>query len=320
MAAVPVGGALYVAQKSGQVLVLQGGQVTGTVLDISSQVSTGSEQGLLGIAVAGNHLYVDYTDTAGDTHVVEYTLAGDRASSPRQLLFQKQPYANHNGGQLVFGPDGKLYIGLGDGGSAGDPQRQRPEPGTWLGKILRIDPTPSGGQPYTVPGDNPFVGRSGAKPEIWAYGLRNPWRFTFDRANGDLWIGDVGQNAWEEVDHVAAGRGGQNYEWGLREGSTHAHQGGREAGGRRRPRVRVRPQRRQLLDHRRLRVPGQPHTGACGGPTCSPTTASGRYSPSRVAGRAVERPSGQLSSFAEDAPGEVYALSLSGGLYRLDPA
>ncbi|MBV8959307.1 MAG: PQQ-dependent sugar dehydrogenase, partial [Actinobacteria bacterium] len=285
------------------------------------QVSTGSEQGLLGIAVRGDKLYVDYTDThnVGDTNVVEYTLSGDHAGSPRLLLKQTQPYANHNGGEVIFGPDGKLYIGLGDGGSAGDPQRNGQNLGTWLGKILRIDPTPSGGQPYTVPADNPFVGRSGAKPEIWAYGLRNPWRFSCDRATGDQWTGDVGQDAWEEVDHVGRGQGGQNYEWNLREASHPYNGGARPPGG-------VDP------------VYEYPHgNGVCA------VTGGYVYRGSRLGGlvgqylfadfcvgkvlalsgssaRAIGPTIPNLSSFAEDAAGEVYALSLNGGMYRLDPA
>jgi len=321
VAAVPVGDALYVAEKTGKVVVLRNGAVAGTVLDISGQVSTGSEQGLLGIAVAGNHLYVDYTDRTGvgNTNVIEYTLSGNTATSPRTLLTQTQPYANHNGGNVVFGPDGKLYIGLGDGGSGGDPNRNGQNLGTFLGKILRIDPTPSGGQPYTVPADNPFVGRSGAKPEIWAYGLRNPWRFSFDRASGDLWIGDVGQDAWEEVDHAARGQGGQNYEWNLREASHPYNGGARPAGG-------VDP------------VYEYSHNGG----NCS-ITGGYLYRGSRIGGlvgsylfadfcvgrvfaltgggaRAIGPVIANLSSFAEDGAGEVYVMSLDGGFYRLDPA
>jgi glucose/arabinose dehydrogenase len=186
------------------------------------------EQGLLGLAFAldGTKLYVDYTDLSGNSHVDEYTLGADEVADPaskREVLTQDQPYPNHNGGQLVFGPDGMLYIGFGDGGSGGDPQRHANDLGTWLGKILRIDPKATGDAPYAVPADNPFVGQSGAKPEIWSYGLRNPWRFSFDAANGDLWIGDVGQDTVEEVDHVtpADGNGrGVNFGWSAYEGTN----------------------------------------------------------------------------------------------------
>ena len=148
-------------------------------------------------------------------------MAGDRAdpSSARTVLFVRQPFANHNGGDLLFGPDGDLYVGLGDGGSEGDPQGNGQSLSTLLGKMVRIRPTPNGPAPYEVPAGNPFVGASGARPEIWAFGLRNPWRFSFDRQTGDLWIGDVGQDQWEEIDRQPAGSsGGQNYGWNLTEG------------------------------------------------------------------------------------------------------
>ena len=321
LAAVPVGDALYVAEKTGKVVVLRNGSVAGTVLDISGQVSSGSEQGLLGVAVNGNHLYVDYTDRngVGNTNVVEYTLAGTTATSPRTLLTQTQPYANHNGGEVVFGPDGKLYIGLGDGGSAGDPQHNGQNLGTWLAKILRIDPTPSGGQPYTVPADNPVVGRSGAKPEIWAYGLRNPWRFSFDRATGDLWIGDVGQDSWEEVDHAARGRGGQNYEWNLREG-THAYNGGsRPPGG-------VDPVYEYGHGNGVCAITGGyvyrgSRLGGLVGQYLFADFCVGKvFALTSSGARAIGPTITNLASFAEDGAGELYALSLNGGIYRLDPA
>ena len=196
---------LYFAEKVGRVVVLpEGSEEPEILLDLTSEVSTGGEQGLLGLAFSpdGEFLYVNFTDTAGDTRVVEFAF-GDRGvneSSRREVLFVDQPYSNHNGGNLAFGPDGYLYIGLGDGGSAGDPQGNAQDLGTLLGKMLRIHPRPSGDDPYGVPADNPFHDRPGARPEIWAYGLRNPWRYSFDRATGDLWIGDVGQSDWEEID------------------------------------------------------------------------------------------------------------------------
>jgi glucose/arabinose dehydrogenase len=137
---------------------------------------------------------VDFTDGNGDTNVSEFAF-GTTAPTPRAnagVLFVDQPFSNHNGGELVFGPDGYLYVGLGDGGSAGDPMGNAQSLSTLLGKLLRISPRPSKGEPYAIPPDNPFVGRDGARPEIWAFGLRNPWRFSFDTATGDLWIGDVG--------------------------------------------------------------------------------------------------------------------------------
>ncbi len=188
-------------------------------------MSSGSEQGLLGLAFHPNYAtngkyYVNYTDGSGDTRVVEFLVSSnpDSASSTeRQVLFVDQPYSNHNGGHLEFGPDGKLYVGLGDGGSGGDPQGNGQRLSTLLGKMLRIDV--DAGTPYAVPSDNPFVGRAGARGEIWSYGLRNPWRYSFDSETGDMWIGDVGQDAWEEVDYEPAGQGGRNYGWNRMEGS-----------------------------------------------------------------------------------------------------
>src|SRR4051812_3237456 len=215
---------IFVVGQGGKVWVVRGGRrLAQPFLDVSSRVRAGGEQGLLGLAFAPDYassgrFYVDYTDTDGNTRIVEYRRASaDRAdpSSARQLLFQEQPEPNHNGGQLAFGPDGLLYIGLGDGGGADDQHGERGNAqslGTWLGKILRIDPRH--GSPYAVPASNPFAGRAGAKAEIYAYGLRNPWRFSFDRSTGDLTIGDVGQDVVEEIDFVRRGRGrGANFGW-----------------------------------------------------------------------------------------------------------
>jgi glucose/arabinose dehydrogenase len=237
----PVGMALrrgdsgvYFIEQTGRVRVLRdGGMDPAPVLDVSRQIKAGGEQGLLGIAFSpdGRYLYLDYTDTPGDTHVAEFAMRGNRPDpgSQRNLLTVDQPFANHNGGQLAFGPDRLLYVALGDGGGAGDPNGNGQSLGTLLGKILRIDPRPSGGRPYGIPRDNPFVDRSGARPEIWDFGLRNPWRFSFDPATRDLWIADVGQGGWEEIDHERAGLGGRNYGWNRLEGS-HRFQGSPPAG------------------------------------------------------------------------------------------
>jgi glucose/arabinose dehydrogenase len=184
---------------------------------------------LLGLAFSpdGRFLYLDSTDRRGDTNVVEYAMGDGGApdlSTARLVLLVQQPRPTHNGGDLAFGPDGDLYIAMGDGGGAGDPYGNGQNLSVLLGKILRIDPRPSDDEPYEVPVDNPFVGRPGTDSEIWAYGLRNPWRFSFDRETGDLWIGDVGQMSWEEVDHQPAGIGGENYGWDGMEG-THARAG-----------------------------------------------------------------------------------------------
>ncbi|MBN2405881.1 MAG: cell wall-binding repeat-containing protein [Coriobacteriia bacterium] len=228
-------GRLFILEKGGKVRVVRDGALLGApFLDISALVSTESERGLLGIAfppdfASKQYFYVDYTNLAGNTVVARYSVSAsdpDRASpsSGQQLLTVSQPYSNHNGGQLAFGPDGYLYVGLGDGGGTGDPAANAQNPSSLLGKILRIDPentAPSGG--YAVPADNPYVGVAGYRPEIWALGLRNPWRFSFDALTGDLWIADVGQNAWEEIDFQGAGSsGGENYGWDFYEG-THPY-------------------------------------------------------------------------------------------------
>ncbi len=221
-------GRMFVVEKPGRVWILQDGKrLPQPFLDITDRVrSRESERGLLSIAFHPSYedngrFFVNYTDQKGNTVVAEYRVSSDpnRAdpNSERVLLYIEQPAANHNGGQLQFGPDGYLYIGMGDGGSAGDPWGNAQNLGVLLGKMLRIDV--DGGDPYGVPSDNPFVGQEGARPEIWAYGLRNPWRFSFDRQTGDLYIADVGQNKWEEVDvALAPDPGGQNYGWDIMEG------------------------------------------------------------------------------------------------------
>jgi glucose/arabinose dehydrogenase len=221
-------GRLFIVLQTGQILIYNGGRVLARpFLDISNLVSCCGERGLLGLAfhpayASNGSFYVNYTDRRGNTVVARYSvsrLSPNLANplSATTLLTVDQPYANHNGGQLQFGPDGYLYIGLGDGGSAGDPQNNAQNLGTLLGKILRVDV--DGGSPYAIPPDNPFVGVEGARPEIWAYGLRNPWRFSFDRLTGDIFIGDVGQDEWEEINfQPASSAGGENYGWRLMEG------------------------------------------------------------------------------------------------------
>lgn len=216
---------IFIVEKTGVIRIVKGGQVLSRpFLDISSEVSGGSEQGLLGLAFhpqygSNGRFYVDYTDRAGDTRVVEYVVSADPESASattREILFVDQPYGNHNGGQIAFGPDGFLYIGFGDGGSGGDPQGNGQNLSTLLGKILRIDVDT--GSPYAIPSGNPFAGQAGKRGEIWSYGWRNPWRFSFDRAGGDMYVADVGQNLWEEVNHEPAGTPGLNYGWNRMEG------------------------------------------------------------------------------------------------------
>ncbi|MCX7769367.1 MAG: PQQ-dependent sugar dehydrogenase, partial [Flavobacteriales bacterium] len=227
---------LYIVQQRGKIMLATS---TGTVLstpflDITSLVSqTGNERGLLGLAfhpdyVNNGYFYVNYTKASnGNTVIARYQRSSGnplQADPNSQLILMEitQPYSNHNGGQLHFGPDGFLYIGMGDGGSAGDPQNNAQNMNSYLGKMLRIDV--NGGTPYAVPPTNPFINNANAKPEIWALGLRNPWCFSFDKVTGDLWIADVGQNAWEEIDfQPASSTGGENYGWRCYEGAGHSY-------------------------------------------------------------------------------------------------
>ncbi|MGZ8514174.1 MAG: PQQ-dependent sugar dehydrogenase [Candidatus Limnocylindrales bacterium] len=228
-------GRLFVVEQTGKIRIIKGGRLLAApFLDLSASVSGGNEQGLLGLAFhpgyrSNGKLYVSYTDRNGTSILREYRVSAsnpDRVnrSSGRTLLSLRQPYANHNGGNIAFGPDGDLYVGFGDGGSAGDPGNRAQNLGTLFGKLLRIDVNRrTGTLPYGIPPTNPFVGRPGLD-QIWAYGLRNPWRWSFDRATGDLWIGDVGQDAWEEVDRAMASHGrnagrGLNFGWKVMEAS-----------------------------------------------------------------------------------------------------
>ena len=232
---------LLVVERNGVVRPIgRGGKPGAPWLDIRDRVgSEGLEQGLLGLAFApdfatSGRFYVDYTNRRGDTRVVEFrTRPGARSVSTRTarvVLSQPQPYANHNGGALAFGPDGMLYIALGDGGNRGDPGNRAQDLGTLLGKVLRIDPSRrQAGRGYAIPAGNPFANQAGARPEIWALGLRNPWRITFDRSTGDLWIGDVGQNEVEEVDVARAGQPGRDFGWSKREGTQDFKGGARGA-------------------------------------------------------------------------------------------
>ena len=219
---------LYVVERDGTIVRLAEGEPT-TVLDITDLTEGDGERGLLGLAFDpdGDLAYINYTDNRGWTIIAEYQVDPDgtfRTDEARVVLEIEQPYANHNGGDLTFGPDGMLYIGMGDGGSGGDPERRATDMSSLLGKLLRIDPTLADGQAYSVPADNPFVGQEGAAPEIWSSGLRNPWRFSFDRETGDLWIADVGQNAIEEIDVAPASGGvdagkGLSFGWSAFEGT-----------------------------------------------------------------------------------------------------
>jgi glucose/arabinose dehydrogenase len=328
---------LFVVEQGGKIVVVRGRHVLGrSFLDLTSKVVSGGEQGLLGLAFAPDYarsgrFYVDYTDVNGDTRIVEYRRGSspDRANprSVRQLIFQDQPEANHNGGQLAFGPDGFLYIGLGDGGGGDDqhgPIGNGQNLGTLLGKILRIDPRPSGGRPYGIPPDNPFVGRSGAKSAIYAWGLRNPWRFSFDRATGDIAIGDVGQDHVEEIDFRTRGNArGVNFGWRAWEGTrredpglrvpgavgpvleyTHDRGGCSVTGG-----YVIRDGRLPALNGRYI------YGDFCAGDLFTAKLGQDGARGNRRLGLHVDA----LSSFGEDQRGRVYVTSLSGPVYRLDP-
>ena len=221
-------GRLFITLQGGKIIIYDGTQVLSKpFLDISALVSTGSEQGLLSVAFHPDYinkgfLFINYTNIDGATVVARYRVSSDPEivdlASAEILLTIPQPFQNHNGGQLQFGPDGYLYIGMGDGGSSGDPQNNAQDTGSLLGKILRIDVDT--GFPYTIPPDNPFVDDPQVLDEIWASGLRNPWRFSFDRLTGDMFIADVGQLRWEEVSFQSANSGGsENYGWRLMEGN-----------------------------------------------------------------------------------------------------
>lgn len=227
-------GRLFVVEQTGRIRILQAGDLLpAPFLDITGRVGCCSERGLLSVAFPPDfgtkqHFYVNYTDKNGDTVIsrLQVSAADPNRADPDSeeiLLTIPQPYANHNGGQLAFSPrDGYLYIGMGDGGSGGDPLNNGQHTDILLGKMLRID-VESGKAPYGIPASNPFTQTTGYLDEIWALGLRNPWRFSFDRLNGDLYIGDVGQNQYEEIDYQAAGSaGGENYGWRIMEG-FHCH-------------------------------------------------------------------------------------------------
>jgi glucose/arabinose dehydrogenase len=308
---------LYVVEQPGTIKIVRDGSVAGTFLDIRSLVKSGGEQGLLSVAFhpqyAANHrFYVNYTDTRGDTRVVEYRSSNGvgQPSTARQILFVDQPYDNHNGGQLEFDGKGYLYVGMGDGGSGGDPENRAQNLKSRLGKLLRINPL-----------------RAGSTWQIVGFGLRNPWRFSFDRKTGNLWIGDVGQGNWEEVDYRTAASVGllANYGWSRYEGKSvygaakplvhkgdlispvvvYSHAGGACSitGG---------------YVYRGSAVPSAQgryfYGDFCSGTIWSFKAGNGRLSAPRVEGKIAS-----LSSFGEDGNGELYATSLGGTVSRLDP-
>jgi glucose/arabinose dehydrogenase len=228
LAAAPADARLFIVEQAGRIRVLRDGALLDQpFLDLTAVVASGGERGLLGLAFdplfpQTGWFWVNYTGLDGATRVVRYSVSDDPdvadPASARLLLRIEQPFANHNGGHVAFGPDGMLYIGTGDGGSGGDPQGHGQNRGTLLGALLRLDVR--SGDPYGIPPDNPFTTTPGARPELWAFGLRNPWRFSFDAASATLLVADVGQDAREEINAAPAVAAGLNYGWNIMEGSA----------------------------------------------------------------------------------------------------
>ncbi|MGW0347282.1 PQQ-dependent sugar dehydrogenase [Streptomyces anthocyanicus] len=318
---------VWIAERAGTVRVLGDDGLGEPVLDISDETTTDGERGLLGLAFDERfaHLYLSYTDLEGTSTVDEFAVQDGtvREDTRRTVLTQEQPESNHNGGAITFGPDGYLYIALGDGGGGGDPQGNGQKLATLLGKLLRIDP--QGGDPYAIPEDNPFADDPDARGEIWSYGLRNPWRFSFDAGSGDLLIGDVGQSDWEEIDWApASSPGGENYGWSQMEG-THPFRGGTEPANHVPP---IHEYDRTGLGcsvtggyvYRGEAVPGLAgqyvYSDYCDGTLRSLEIEDGRVTGEHDLG--VN--GGEVVSFAQDGDGELYVLAIGGTVSRVDPA
>ncbi|QQM44878.1 PQQ-dependent sugar dehydrogenase [Streptomyces liliifuscus] len=321
------GGTVWIAERAGTVRILDDKGLGEPVLDITGETTTDGERGLLGIAFDKRfaHFYISYTNLEGTSTVDEFAVRHGkiRPSTRRTVITQTQPYPNHNGGDIRFGPDGYLYIALGDGGSGGDPHGNGQNLDTLLGKMLRIDPR--GGKPYAIPRDNPFVNDPNAKDEIWAYGLRNPWRFSFDARTGDLLIGDVGQSDWEEIDWASAkSRGGENYGWSQMEG-THPFRGGTEPANHVPP---VHEYDRTGLGcsvtggyvYRGKAIPALKGQYVFSD-YCDGTLRTLRMANGKVTGESdLGVNGGEVISFVQDGDGELYVLAIGGSVSRIDPA
>ncbi|MCI0436987.1 MAG: PQQ-dependent sugar dehydrogenase [Gemmatimonadetes bacterium] len=332
--AAPIGDArLFVVEQAGRIRIVRDAQLLQQpFLDITDIVGSGGERGLLSVAfhpafVTNGLFFVNYTDRAGATRIERYRVSADpeRADrgSAKLLLTIAQPFANHNGGLIAFGPDGNLWIGMGDGGSRDDPQGNGQNPATLLGAMLRINV--DAGDPYAIPADNPFVSVGGARPEIWAIGLRNPWRFAFDRSTGELYIADVGQEDWEEVNAAPVTAAGLNYGWNTMEGRHCFRTVTCNTAGLTLP----------VLEYGHGEgcsiTGGHVYRGAAlpflrghfvYGDYCGGWVRSFRRTDSGVAD-AREWPLGSLGrilSFGEDVGGELYVMTDAGRVYRLDPA
>lgn len=321
------GGTVWIAERAGTVRVLDDKGLGEPVLDISDETTTDGERGLLGIAFDKKfaHFYISYTNLEGTSTVDEFAVRHGkiRPNTRRTVITQPQPYSNHNGGDIRFGPDGYLYIALGDGGSGGDPHGNGQNLDTLLGKMLRIDP--QGGKPYAIPRDNPFVNDPNAKDEIWAYGLRNPWRFSFDARTGDLLIADVGQNDWEEIDWAPAkSGGGENYGWSQMEG-THPFRGGTEPANHVPP---VHEYDRTGLGcavtggyvYRGRAIPDLKGQYVFSD-YCDGTLRTLRMKNGKVTGESdLGVNGGEVISFVQGGDGELYVLGIGGSVSRIDPA
>jgi glucose/arabinose dehydrogenase len=327
---------LFVVEKTGGIrIVKDGALLPDPFLDLSAQVSSGSEQGLLGLAFDPDYatsgmFVVHYTDLAGNTVLSRFHASPDpdRAdpASGQVILTAAQPAPNHNGGQVTFGPDGFLYLGLGDGGSRGDPEGRGQDLSDLLGSILRIDAR--AGDPYTVPADNPFAANPNARPEVWSYGLRNPWRFSFDRASGDLYIADVGENHFEEIDvSPAAESGGKgvNYGWSIMEGAHCFRETGCDQTGLALPVLEYNHSQGCSITggyvYRGGAIPAlQGHYFYAD--LCRGWVRSFRYAGGAVADETswpTLSPGGPIASFGEDSAGELYVVQAAGGVFKIVP-
>jgi glucose/arabinose dehydrogenase len=327
---------LFVVEQGGTIRTVRHGKVASRpYADLRGSVASGGEQGLLSVAFApdfvkSGKLYVYFTNKAGNEVVWELHARNGAASvrpGHRQLLEIPDSESNHNGGQLQFGPDGMLYVGDGDGGGGGDRHGAHgngQNPGVLLGKIMRIDPsTRSDGLPYGIPKGNPFAGRPGWRPEIWALGVRNPWRFSFDRASGDLWIGDVGQNSYEEVDHLKRGLGGINFGWNRYEGRHDFAADTPLAGGTLRGPVAEYSHSQGCsitggYVYRGPRISGLSgryvYADYCSGKLWTLATSGG--APRDVSSVVADAGVKSITSFGQDASGILYVCSAGGTLYR----
>jgi hypothetical protein len=326
---------LFVVEQGGVVRVIRRDTLLATpFLDLTTKIDAGGERGLLSLAfhpqyAANGRFYVYFTDPNGDIRIVRYVVSADSnvadsLSGDTVLAVPHPGQSNHNGGQLQFGPDGKLYAGLGDGGGGGDPDTNAQNRHRLLGKLLRLDVAGASG--YTIPADNPFATDTSAAPEIWALGLRNPWRFSFDRQTGDLYIGDVGQGAWEEVNvQQAPGVGGRNYGWNTMEG-LHCYPPGTATCNQTGLALPVLEYDHQIgcsitggYVYRGTRVPvlsGQ----YLYADFCSHFVHALSFSGGQVIDIDLTTqldPHGDVSSFAEDGRGELYIITLGGSLYRI---